>query len=133
VPARQSHRTIVVGQYHELLQQRRRDQQTEQFKERMQQRNAIEGTISELARAHGLRRSRYRGFAKVKLQNLFIGTACNVKRWLRIVAETKIGSNIHLLPFRNVAFMIRRFFWALRLKSNSFHGPSQEAPLLTAA
>jgi len=100
VPAGQSHRTIVVGQYHDLLQQRRRDQRTEQFKERMQQRNAIEGTISELARAHGLRRSRYRGFAKVELQNLFIGTACNVKRWLRIVAETKIGSNIHFLHFK---------------------------------
>jgi hypothetical protein len=35
---------------------------------------AIEGTISELARGHGLRRSRYRGFAKVELQNLFIAT-----------------------------------------------------------
>jgi Transposase DDE domain len=110
VPAGQSHRTIVVGQYHGLLQQRRRDQQTEQFKERMQQCNAIEGTISELARAHSLRRSRYRGFAKVELQNLFIGTASNVKRWLRIVAETKIGSNIRLLPFRNAHCRIRRFF-----------------------
>ena len=86
VPAGQPHRTIVVGQYHELLQQRRRHQQSPEFKKRMLQRNAIEGTISELARAHGLRRSRYRGFAKVELQNLFIGTACNIKRWLRIVA-----------------------------------------------
>jgi hypothetical protein len=32
VPARQSHRTVVVGQHHDLLQQRRCDQQTEQFK-----------------------------------------------------------------------------------------------------
>jgi hypothetical protein len=94
VPAGQSHRTIVVGHHHDLLQQRRREQQTEAFKERMQQRGAIEGTISELARAHGLRRSRYRGFAKVELQNLLIGTACNVKRWLRIVAETPMGSKI---------------------------------------
>jgi hypothetical protein len=54
LPARQSHRTIVIGQYHELLQQRRRDQQSPQFKKRMQQRNAIEGTISELSRGHGL-------------------------------------------------------------------------------
>src|SRR6202043_2533454 len=131
VPAGQSHRTIVVGQYHDLLQQRRRHQQTEQFKERMQQRNAIEGTISELARAHDLRRSRYRGFAKVELQNLFIGTACNIKRWLRIVAETKIGSNIHLLPFRNALYRIRRFFWALPLNSNSFSCPSQQAAFLT--
>ena len=102
VPAGQSHRTIIVGQYHELLQQRRRDQQSPQFKKRMQQRNAIEGTISELARAHGLRRSRYRGFAKVELQNLFIGTACNIKRWLRILAETQNDSKIHLLFFKNV-------------------------------
>jgi len=76
----------------------------------MQQRNAIEGTISELARAHGLRRSRYRGFAKVELQNLFIGTACNVKRWLRIVAETKIGSNIHFLHFKSVVYSLRPLF-----------------------
>lgn len=36
----------------------------------MHQRNAIEGTVSELTRTHGLRRSRYRGFVKVELQNL---------------------------------------------------------------
>ena len=67
----------------------------------MLQRNAIEGTIGELVRAHGLRRSRYRGFAKVELQNLFIGTACNTKRWLRIVAETKIDPETDLLFFKN--------------------------------
>jgi hypothetical protein len=44
VPAGQSHHSIVIGQYHDLLQQRRRDQQTQQFKERMQQGNAIEGS-----------------------------------------------------------------------------------------
>jgi hypothetical protein len=110
VPSDQSHRTIVVGEYHELLQQRRRDQQTKEFKKRMRQRSAIEGTISELARAHGLRRSRYRGFAKVELQNLFIATACNVKRWLQSLTEVKIGYNIHLLPFRNLLYSLRPFF-----------------------
>ena len=49
----------------------------------MKHRNAIEGTQSELVRAHGLRHARYRGLAKVKLQNYFIGAACNVKRWIR--------------------------------------------------
>ena len=102
VPAGQSHRTIVVGQYHELLQQRRRDQQSPQFKKQMQQRNGIEGTISELARAHGLRRSRYRGFAKVELQNLFIGTACNIKRWLRMIAGIKFAAKIDLLFFKDL-------------------------------
>ena len=52
----------------------------------MRHRNAIEGTPSELVRAHGLRRARYRGLAKVKLQNYFIGAACNLKRWLRRLA-----------------------------------------------
>ena len=52
----------------------------------MKHRNAIEGTQSELVRVHGLRRARYRGLPKAKLQNYFIGAACNVKRWLRRVA-----------------------------------------------
>src|SRR6201982_1547322 len=99
-PAKQSHRTIVVGQHHGLLQQRRRDQQTQEFKERMHQRSAIEGTISELTRAHGLRRSRYRGFAKVELQNLFIATACNVKRWLQTLIVPKSASECFLSVLR---------------------------------
>jgi transposase len=85
VPAGEQYRTLIVGEHHELLQQRRIEQRTEAFELQMHQRNAIEGTLSELARGHGLRRSRYRGFAKVELQNLLIGTACNIKRWLRAV------------------------------------------------
>jgi transposase len=93
VPAGQPHRTIVVSQYHNLLQQRRREQHSAPFKERMHQRNAIEGTISELVRAHGLRRSRYRGFAKVELQNLLIATACNIKRWLQATVQSSSSGN----------------------------------------
>jgi transposase len=93
LPAGQSHRTIVVGQDHDLLQSRRREQQTPEFRQRMYQRNAIEGTLSELVRGHGLRRSRYRGFAKAQLQNLFIATACNIKRWLRILEELNLLSD----------------------------------------
>ena len=36
-------------------------------------------------------------------------------------------------PFRNAHYRIQRFFWALRLNSNSFSCPSQEAALLTRA
>ena len=86
VPASQRHRTIVVGKDHDLLQKRRLEQLTPEFRQRMHHRNAIEGTLSELVRAHGLRQSRYRGLAKVELQNLFIGAACNIKRWLRAIA-----------------------------------------------
>ena len=91
VPKAQPHRTILVGAYHEALQQRRRDQQSEEFELRMHQRNAIEGTISELVRGHGLRRARYKGFAKVDLQNQLIAAACNIKRWFRKLLGTAFG------------------------------------------
>jgi hypothetical protein len=82
----QKHRTLVVGEHHTILQQRRREQKTDPFKQRMKHRNAIEGTQSELVRAHGMRRARYRGLPKARLQNYFIGAACNLKRWLRRAA-----------------------------------------------
>jgi hypothetical protein len=86
IQATHRHRTLVVSEHHTILQARRREQQTEPFKQRMKHRNAIEGTQSELVRAHGLRRARYRGLAKVRLQNYLIGGACNLKRWLRRLA-----------------------------------------------
>lgn len=79
----QKHRMVVVGEHHSALQARRQEQHTEAFKQRMKHRNGIEGTQSELVRGHGLRHARYRGLIKVRLQNYFIGAACNVKRWLR--------------------------------------------------
>jgi len=84
--ARQTHRTIEVGQWHTLLQARRREMQTEAFKQDMHHRNGIEATQSELVRAYGLRRARYRGLPKVRLQNYFIGAACNIRRWSRRLA-----------------------------------------------
>ena len=80
---KRNRRTLIVGIYHEALQKRRREMQSESFKERMRQRNAIEGTISELVRGYGMRRTRYRGLAKTRLANSFIGAACNVNRWAR--------------------------------------------------
>ena len=74
---------LVVGEHHDLLQQRRRDMQTDEFKHLMHQRNGIEGTISEFTRA-GARRSRYRGLAKTTLANYFQGAAVNANRWIRL-------------------------------------------------
>jgi len=79
----QQHRSLVVCEHHTALQSRRQEQQTPAFRQRMKHRNAIEGTQSELVRAHGLRRARYRGLVKVRLQNYFIAAACNAKRWIR--------------------------------------------------
>jgi transposase len=88
VPPGQPHRMIRVGALHEILQQRRREQQSPEFRLQMRQRNGIEGTISELVRGHGLRRARYRGFAKVDLQNQLVAAACNIKRWFRKLLGT---------------------------------------------
>ncbi len=88
----QTQRTILVGAWHRLLQERRREMQTEAFRQDMHHRNGIEGTQSELVRGYGLRRARYRGLAKVRLQNYLIGAACNVRRWYRrLLWETKQG------------------------------------------
>lgn len=82
----QKHRTILVGQYHTALQARRQEQRTDAFKIKARRRNAIEGTQSELVRGHGLRRARYRGLAKMRLQTYLTAAACNLKRWIRGVA-----------------------------------------------
>jgi transposase len=80
-------RVLCVSLRHDLVQARRREMLTPVFKKRMKQRNAMEGTISELAR-NGMRRTRYRGLAKTNLANLFHGAACNIRRWLRLIAWT---------------------------------------------
>jgi len=81
-----SGRTLNVNPYHEILNQRRAEQRTEDFKERMKRRPAVEGTISELTRVHGARRARYRGLNKVRLQAWFTGAAVNLKRLARALA-----------------------------------------------
>jgi transposase len=78
----QKHRTLVVSEHHGALQARRREQKTEAFAQEMKHRHGIEGTQSELVRAHGMRRARYRGLAKARLQNYFAAAACNIKRWI---------------------------------------------------
>lgn len=77
---RPSGRNIDISANHDTLQQRRREQKTEEFKQEMKQRAGIESTISEAVRGHGLRKSRYRGTAKMQLQAAFTGVAINVKR-----------------------------------------------------
>lgn len=82
-------RMLRVNEHHTFLQARRLLMRTEGFKKDMRHRNAIEGTQSELVRGYGLRRARYRGRKKARLQNYLIGAACNIKRWCRrVVWET---------------------------------------------
>lgn len=80
---RSGRRELVVGRYHDFLQARRREMETEDFKVRMWQRAGIEGTNSELKRGYGMGRSRYRGLKKTHLANCCLSAACDANRWLR--------------------------------------------------
>ena len=76
----------MVGLRHDLVQQRRREMTQTGFSKSMHPRNGIEGTHSELVRGHGLRRTKYRGLSRVGLSHYFMGAACNVKRYLNLLA-----------------------------------------------
>ena len=91
--AGQQHRTLTVSEHHTVIQERRVEQKTDAFKVDMHRRNGIEGTISELKRGYGMRRTRYRGLTKTSLCNLMIGAACNLRRWSRRIAwETQMAT-----------------------------------------
>lgn len=62
------HRSLVVGEHLMELQRRQREQRGPCFQDSMTRRNAIEGTHSDLVRAHGLRRARYRRLGRGRLE-----------------------------------------------------------------
>ncbi len=70
---------------HEALQQARQREKTEEFQKTYAQRAGVEGTISQGVRVTGLRRARYVGLAKTRLQHLATAAALNLVRvgdWL---------------------------------------------------
>ena len=69
---------------YEALRQNRRRKNAEEFKEEYRNRAGIEGTISQGVRAFGLRRSRYLGKSKTRLQHL-------ARRLRSISNECQIG------------------------------------------
>jgi transposase len=73
-------RCLSINAYHDVIQARRLEADTEAFRQEMHIRAGIEGTVSEMVRSHGLRRSRFRGARKNQMQVLFGATATNLKR-----------------------------------------------------
>jgi transposase len=74
------------------LRMARERQQTAEFQERYAARAGIEGTLSQGVHTCQLRRSRYIGLAKTRLQSLLIATSLNVLRlvcWLLEVPRAK--------------------------------------------
>ncbi len=65
------------------LKEARKRQQAEDFWEQYAPRAGIEGTISEAARKHGARKSRYVGLQKTWLQEILLASAINLERAAR--------------------------------------------------
>ena len=87
-------RHLSINAHHDLIQARRLEASTEAFRQEMRIRAGIEGTVSEIVRGHGLRRSRFRGTQKNQLQALFGAAATNLKRLahcLSLFAFVRIG------------------------------------------
>lgn len=76
-------RKLRLQRQYPLLKARREESKTEAFRQAMKHRPPVEGTLSEMVRAHGLRKSRYRGGAKTHLQHLMQGAAVNLKRVIK--------------------------------------------------
>ena len=85
--ARTSARSLLLQPRaeHEMIQAARQRQQTAEYATIYAQRAGVEGTLSQGVRAFGLRQARYRGLAKVHLQQVATAAAMNVDRlvnWL---------------------------------------------------
>ena len=72
--------TLQPRPEHEALVAARTRYESEAGRRLYAQRQGVEGTLSQATRALGLRRARYRGLAKVGLQNVAIAAALNLER-----------------------------------------------------
>jgi transposase len=87
-------RNLSVGEHYERLVARRAEARTPAFRAKLKTRAGIEATLSELVRAHGLRRHRYRGDARRHLEHLLKAAACNLKRLARALAARQHAATV---------------------------------------
>jgi transposase len=76
---------------HEAIQAARLRQETQAFKTAYARRSGVEGAISQGVRVCDLRRSRYIGLAKTRLQHLIIATALNLIRAVACLSQASTG------------------------------------------
>ena len=92
--AKNTGRTIRIGPNEEYLQKMRARQKTEEYKEIYNQRRPpIERKIAELI-YHGLRKTRYIGRRKSRLQALFTASVVNLKRIFKEQEDKRIAFDI---------------------------------------
>ncbi|NEA67275.1 hypothetical protein G3I56_32965 [Streptomyces sp. SID12488] len=78
---------LPTPELHEIQQRNRLDQRTEDWQRQYAIRAGIESTRSQNVRAHGLRRTRYRGLPKTHIGHVQTALARNVTRIADWIAE----------------------------------------------
>jgi len=84
--AKTSGRSITLNYHEELIQKALAFQETEAFHRLYRRRAIVERKIAELVR-HGMRKSRYVGKRKTRLQALWTAAMVNLKRLFKLMAE----------------------------------------------
>jgi DDE family transposase len=109
-------RHLGISLHHDLIQARRREEQTEAFRQDMRIRAGAESVISELVRGYGVRRARYRGERKNALQVAFTGAALNLKRLGRavFVSAVHLANLLSYHPFPRSRFSTESISAALQ-------------------
>ncbi len=91
---------VLPQALHEIQMRNRLDQQTEPWQRRYAIRAGIESTLSQNVRAHGLRRSHYRGLTRTHVQHVLTAMACNLSRlanWHDTTSSTRRTSRFQTL------------------------------------
>ena len=89
------HLTVSPRPKYEILQQARKREHTEEFKEQYKRRAGIEGTMAQAANQMRARHNRYRGLTRTHLQHVATAAAINLRRvaqWL--MGEQPVGTRI---------------------------------------
>lgn len=83
--------TVRPQAHHEALQAARKRQKSVDFKAEYDIRAGVEGTISQAVRVSDMRRCRYIGLAKTRLQHILTAAALNVRLFGEWVSETPLA------------------------------------------
>jgi transposase len=86
------HLNLYPQRAHEALVAARAREHTAEYRQLYAQRHGIEATMSQGVRGFGLRRARYRGLAKTRLQHLAIAAAINLDRLAAWFAKRPLAS-----------------------------------------
>ncbi|MFG2520165.1 IS1182 family transposase [Streptomyces sp. NPDC048527] len=84
--------TLLPREQQQILEERRAEQQTDEWKARYDVRAGVEGTISQAVRRTHLRRTRYQGQHKTHLANVLSATALNLTRIDAWLNNTPLGT-----------------------------------------